>query len=370
VPIEEEIEIKRAAAEKGLLVMGPDCGTAIIHGTGLGFANKVRTGSIGLIGASGTGLQEVSVLLHDLGMGISHAIGTGGNDVSDRVGGLTMIQGIQLLEADPATEIVVVVSKPPGKCIIEKILNQLRQSSKPVIANFLGLYKKSYQEENILFTATLEETALRTVEKMRQPSQMGEPDLDNEKGALKRAKQERRNLTDTQRYVRGLFSGGTLAGEASIILQNMGSSVYGNISLDGVERLANSKISKGHCIIDLGADEFTLGKPHPMIEPEMRRERLLEEARDPQVAVILLDFVLGYGAHPNPVGATVPHLEMVKRETKRNGRSVPIVTSVCGTDEDPQDKSVQIRMLEKCGVLVMPSNAQAARVAAHIALRS
>jgi FdrA protein len=369
VPVEEEIEIKMLAAERGLLVMGPDCGTAIIHGKALGFANKVRQGSIGLIGASGTGLQEVSVLLHDLGMGISHAIGTGGNDVSDQVGALTMIQGIQLLEADPATEILVVVSKPPGKRTMEKVLNQLKQCSKPVISNFLGVHKKSSLEDNILFTVSLEETALKTAEKMRQPSQMRKSSIGSKSTALKRVDRERSTLKDTQKYVRGLFTGGTLAAEASIILQDIVSPVYGNISLGGVEGLGDPRTSRGHCIIDLGADEFTLGKPHPMIEPEMRRERLLEEAQDPEVAVILLDFVLGYGVHPDPADATIPHLEMARRRSERDGRSIPIVASVCGTDEDPQNKSAQIRMLEECGVIVLPTNAQAVRVAAHIAFR-
>jgi FdrA protein len=152
-------------------------------------------------------------------------------------------------------------------------------------------------------------------------------------------------------------------------LQDIISPVYGNISLGAVEGLGDPGISQGHCIIDLGADEFTLGKPHPMIEPEMRRERLLEEAHDAEVAVILLDFVLGYGVHPDPAGATVPYLEMARRKSEGDGRSIPIVASVCGTDEDPQNKSAQIRMLEECGVIVLPTNAQAARVAAHIAFR-
>lgn len=365
VPIEDEVQIKRLAAEKGLLVMGPDCGTAIISGIGLGFANKVRRGSVGLIGASGTGLQEVSVLLHDMGMGISHAIGTGSNDVSDQVGGLTMLQGIRWLEADPATEMIVVVSKPPGSQTMELVLDQLKQCSKPVIANFLGAYRKSFMEKNTLFTMTLEGTALRAAGKIRPThSQI------NTEALLTKAKQVKINLSDKQKYIRGLFSGGTLATETCIILQEMISSLSGNISLSGIRRLANSKISEGHSIIDLGADEFTLGKPHPMIEPEMRRERLLAEAKDPEVAVILLDFVLGYGVHPDPAGATIPYIEKSKRIAQEDGRSLPVVASVCGTDGDPQNKSAQVSMLEEHDVIVLPNNAQATRVAAHIALRS
>jgi FdrA protein len=350
--------------------MGPDCGTAILQGVALGFANKVRKGPIGLIGASGTGLQEVSVLIHHLGMGISHAIGTGSNDVSDQVGGLTMIQGIKWLEADPATEIIIVVSKPPASQAMEKILAQLKQCRKPAIANFLGAYNKSFSEENILFTATLEETALKAVEKMGRSPQGSEPSLEDAERAFAKAKREAMSLKKNQKYIRGLFGGGTLATEACIVLQEMVSPLAGNISLSGVKKLVNARKSEGHSIIDLGADEFTLGKPHPMIEPEMRKERLLAEARDPEVAVILLDFVLGYGAHPDPVGATIPHFEKMRQIARERGLIQAIVASVCGTDEDPQNRSAQIRSLEEHGVIVLPNNAQAARAAGLIALRS
>lgn len=369
VPIEDEVEIKRLAKEKGLIVMGPDCGTAIIGGVALGFANKVNKGNIGLIGASGTGLQEVSVILHNLGIGISHAIGTGSNDVSKEVCGLTMIQGIEWLEADPNTKIIVIISKPPASITAHEVLTHLRRCTKPVVVNFLGVYDKSFQESNIYFTTSLEETARKVAQiegkllKYKALFSIG-------KGtSYEFRKKIKKNLLDTQKYVRGLFSGGTLALEACIILKEMVSEVYGNISLSWVTKLLDSKVSKGHCIIDLGADEFTLGKPHPMLEPEMRKERLLAEAKDPEVAVILLDFVLGYGAHPDPVGVTIPYIEEAKRITRQEGRYISIVASVCGTDEDPQNRSEQRNMLEEHGVIVLPNNAQAARFAALAALR-
>lgn len=252
VPIEDEVEIKKLAMKNGLLVMGPDCGTVIINGVVLAFGNKVRRGSVGLIGASGTGLQEVSVLIHDLGMGVSHAIGTGSNDVSDQVGGLTILQGIKLLDADPTTEIIVVVSKPPGSCTLKKVLDQLKRCSKPVIANFLGLHKNSFMEKNIVFTVTLEETALKVAERIGGSSQISDSWFGNSKSVLRREKQEQINLVDTQKYVRGLFSGGTLATEACIIMQNLALSVSGNISFRGVTKLADPKRSQGHCVIDLG----------------------------------------------------------------------------------------------------------------------
>jgi FdrA protein len=369
VPVEDEIEIKKFAAGVGLLVMGPDCGTAILGGVALAFANKVRNGSIGLVGASGTGLQEVSVQVHHLGMGISHAIGTGTNDVSDRVGGLTMIQEIKWLESDPATESIIVVSKPPAPATMEKVLAELKQCRKPVIANFLGANKATFSEGNILFTVTLEETAIKAAERMGRPSST-EEGLKGIEEALAKAKQEAMMLNVGQKYIRGLFSGGTLATEACIVLGEKIPSLAGNISLSGVRKLTNARKSDGHSIIDLGADEFTLGKPHPMIEPEMRKERLLAEARDPEVAVVLLDFVLGYGAHPDPVGATIPYLERMKAIAREDGRDLAIIASVCGTDEDPQNRSSQVRVLEEHGVIVLPTNAQAARAAALIALRA
>src|SRR5580704_9603583 len=91
VPIAEEASLKHEARERGLMVMGPDCGTAIIGGVPLAFANAVPRGDIGIIGASGTGIQEVSTLIARAGRGVRHAIGTGGRDMHAEVGGLTTL---------------------------------------------------------------------------------------------------------------------------------------------------------------------------------------------------------------------------------------------------------------------------------------
>jgi FdrA protein len=367
---EDEILIKKMAAEQRLLVMGPDCGTAIINGVALGFANDVRHGSIGLVGASGTGLQEVSVLIHHAGAGISHVIGTGSNDVSDQVGGVTMLHGIKLLEADPTTDIVVIVSKLPGSRTLAKILRELKGCSKPVVANFLGQYSESFSDGNVFYTLTLEETAVRAVGQIDQTNEIQSMGVEDGDSMLKTMELERRKLADHQKYVRGLFSGGTLATEACVIMLRMLPALRGNISLRGVAKLDDPNKSNGHCIIDLGADEFTLGKPHPMLEPEMRRDRLLVEAQDPEVAVLLLDFVLGYGVHPDPADATIPTIAMAKKIAEEDGRHLPIVASVCGTEEDPQNKTAQVDKLEKHGVIVLSTNAQAARFAGLIAAKS
>lgn len=365
VPLRDEIEIKRCGVNKGKLVMGPDCGTAIINGVALGFANRIRRGPVGLVGASGTGLQEVSVLVHRQGAGVSHAIGTGSRDVLDDVGGSSMIEGIRLLEADRDTRVIAVVSKPPGNRTLETIRKHLQLCSKPVIVNFLGNYTKSFEEDNLQFTLTLEETATNAVKKAG-----GLQDFRWKRdGASPVIEPQQYELTDRQRYVRGLFGGGTLAVEACVILRNIVSPLWSNFKLSGVKQLEDSKVSKGHCIVDLGAEEFTVGRPHPMLEPAMRKERILSEAEDPEVAVILLDFVLGYGMHPDPIGATISYIDKAQQVAKRAGRQLQIVCSVCGTDEDPQSRSAGIELLQQYGVIVAATNAEAARISAVIALR-
>jgi FdrA protein len=253
---------------------------------------------------------------------------------------------------------------------LERLLNELEQCKKRVIVNFLGLYGESLVGKNIVFTTTLEETALKTAEMIGRPPQLRDYSHDIGESIIAKAKQRGIIMKDTQKYVRGLFGGGTLAAEACIILQDMVSPIYGNFSLRGVTKIVGSEMSKGHCIIDMGADEFTSGKPHPMIAPEMRGERLLAEASDPEVAVILLDFVLGYGVHLDPAGSTITYIEMTKRISEGHGRYLPVIASVCGTSEDPQQKSKQISMLEQHDVIVLPNNAQAARAAVSVALRS
>src|SRR5690606_14776291 len=100
VTVEDEIKLKDLAVKKDLLMMGPDCGTAIINGVGLCFANKIKRGPIGLVAASGTGLQEVTVLIDQFGGGISQAIGVGGRDLSKDVMGRMTLHAINALNAD------------------------------------------------------------------------------------------------------------------------------------------------------------------------------------------------------------------------------------------------------------------------------
>jgi FdrA protein len=138
VSLAHEREIKTLAREKNLLVMGPDCGTAIINGMPLGFANVVRRGAIGVVAASGTGLQEVTCCIDQLGAGISQALGTGGHDLHESIGGISMLYGLDALSADPDTRVIVLISKPPAPAVAEKILARARAAGKPVVVNFLG----------------------------------------------------------------------------------------------------------------------------------------------------------------------------------------------------------------------------------------
>jgi FdrA protein len=359
VSLQDELELKKIAQKKGLLAMGPDCGTAIINGVALGFANVVRRGDIGVVGASGTGLQEVSCLIHRAGAGISQGIGTGGRDLSEEIGGITMRQGIKVLEKDPATKIILLVSKPPAKKVVRSIIEEVKKCTKPFVINFLGS-KTEKDNGRIYFVSTLEEAATKAINLSKKEEYR--PGICQEKiNSL--VKRETLRLNRKQRYIRGLFSGGSLCDEAMLILEGLIGDIYSNISLKPSLKLRKSNVSQKNSLVDLGDDEFTQGRPHPMIDFNLRNERIIQEAEDPQTAVILLDIVLGYGAHPDPASALAPAIKEAKK------KNISVVGSLCGTEDDPQDYKRQKESLEKMGVIIMPSNAQAAKFAAQIVAR-
>ena len=350
VPLEDEIELKRIAATNGLLVMGPDCGTAIINGVGLGFANKVRRGSIGIVAASGTGLQQVSSRIHQIGGGITHAIGTGGRDLTEAVNAITARQGLELLSRDPNTQVIVLISKPPASTVAGELVEMARQSRKPVIINFIGYSTQMRVVDNVHFATTFDETAELAVH-LANSASISDNVRDSDTG----------RFAPGQRYLRGLFSGGTLAYETLLILQNYLPAVYSNAPLDKKFRLNDSLVSQAHTVIDLGEDEFTVGRLHPMLDNDLRIRRLEAEANDPQVAVILLDVVLGFGAHPDPASELAPAIARAKAKVKSAGRFLEVVAVVSGTDEDPQDMHAQMQKLKDAGVVVEASNDAAVR---------
>ncbi len=353
VTVEEESALKRMAAQSGRLVMGPDCGTAIVNGIGLGFANQVRRGPIGLVGASGTGLQQVSCRIHQLGSGITHALGTGGRDLSPEAGAVTTRQGLDLLSRDPATRVIVLISKPPSPPVVDGLLAAARLTGKPVVVDFIGYVGR--RRGNVHLTTTLDETAELAVELAAVKTDVEPaPDLNLERFA------------SGQRYLRGLFSGGTLAYEAMLVLQDYMPAVYSNAPLDSSYRLTNSLVSQADTVIDLGEDEFTVGRLHPMMDNDLRIRRLQQEAADPEVAVILLDIVLGYGAHPAPASELAPAIAGARARAEQEGRHLEVVAVLVGTDEDPQDLESERRQLEHAGATVEASNEAAARRAGRL----
>jgi len=355
VSVEEEIELKKTASEKGLLVMGPDCGTAIIRGIGLGFANKVRLGPIGVVAAAGTGLQQVSSRIHQLGSGMTYGIGTGGRDLSEKIGAVTFRQAVELLSRDEETKVIVMVSKPPAPKVAEEVLKAARQAGKPVVVNFIGRTRGTKQLDNLYFASSLDDAARLAVE-LANGQESKKVSVDHKIS----------RFAPGQRYLRGLFSGGTLAYEAQYILQDYLPQVFANAPLNKENKLPNSLVSQAHSIVDLGEDEFTVGRLHPMMDNEMRIRRLMEEAADPEVAVIMLDVVIGYGSHPDPACELAPAIEKARALAQKDGRYLEVVAVVTGTDEDPQNLESQIQQLKAAGVWVETSNDKMVRYAGEL----
>jgi FdrA protein len=375
VPPEHELELKQYARQRGLLVMGPGAGTAILSGKAVGFANVVRKGNAGIVAAAGTGLQEVSVLLSEAGVGVSAGLGTGGGDVMDRIGGIMMLQSIDALEKDTASKLILLVSKPPDSKVKAKLLEHIaRETKKRYVICFLG--GESYEipqasRNRISGTKTLHAAILEAIRTIQGTSQAGAekrfgiPPTD----LIAQADRIAKELRSNQRYVRGLYAGGTLAYETLVILDRMLGRVYSNAPLESRPKLSNSNVSVENSVVDLGEEEFTAGRAHPMIDPTIRNLRLIEEARDGDVAVIMIDVMLGFGSNLDPAGAMLGAIFEARRIAKSNGRSLPILAHVCGTEQDPQPLSQQAKKLEEAGVHVFPTNAMMAIAGALIARR-
>ena len=364
VSLADEIGLKQFAVERGLLLMGPGAGTAIINGVGLGFANQVPRGDIGIISAAGTGLQEVSTLLAKAGFGISQAIGAGGRDLSKAVGGLMFFAALDALQSDPETNLIVLISKPPDEDIVAQLLTRLENSSKPVVLCLLGAEAPATLGYNLHFTRTLEECAL-VAQAVHTTSDLDLSGLikSRDEKLYEKYQSLKENFSPEQQYIRALFSGGTLCYEAQVIWEDViAGIVYSNAPLRKRHGLPDSNLSQGHTALDLGEEEFTIGRPHPMIDNELRIQRMFTEAEDPQTAVILLDVVLGYGAHPNPA----EELSQAIKNIRLDHPNIIWIASIIGTDGDPQNLSQSSDVLSQAGVILCDSNAQAARLAAFM----
>jgi len=360
---EHELELKLYAKEKGLLVMGPGAGTSIIGGKAIAFANVVKKGKVAVVAAAGTGLQEVTVLLSEAGLGVSEALGTGGGDVKGKIGGIMMLQSIDALEQDPESNTLVVVSKPPDVDVKKSILDHMaKKTKKRYVTCFIG--PESYDipssiRPRVRGTKTLHAAVLEAI-RVAEPSREAEivkrfSILQNEMVAL--ANRICKGLNDKQKYIRGLYTGGTFAYETLVILGRMIGDVYSNAPIDPKLKLADSYQSVKDSIVDLGEEEFTVGRAHPMIDPTIRKMRLIEEAKDPEVAVIIMDFMLGYGSHSDPAGAMLGAISDAKKIAAKDGRALPMLAHVCGTEQDPQPLSDQLGKLRNAGIEVFPTNA-------------
>jgi FdrA protein len=354
VTVEDEVRLKEHAARRGRLMMGPGAGTAMLAGTGLGFANVVRRGPVGVIAAAGTGAQEVMSLLHRWGCGVSHVIGLGGRDMSEAVGGRMASIALDALNDDPLTEVILFVSKPPARGVAERVLS--RAGSKPLVAALIGHDRPAGRPAGLHLADTLEGGVVRALELVgvtpRDPSRSDGPSVES---VIER-------LAPTRTAVRGLYSGGTLCYEALVLLGRTVGPVWSNTPID--KRFGLPAPQGASVCLDLGEEEFTRGRPHPMIDPEGRVEMVRELAGDSHVAVVLLDVVLGHGAHADPAGMLAPACAQI-----REASGPQVVAYVLGTDRDPQGYGDQVATLVDAGCLVTQTAARAALTAAAIATR-
>jgi len=365
VPVEEELKLKELASERHLLVMGPDCGTSILGGVGIGFANAVRQGRIAAIGPSGTGLQEFTTLVHHAGYGISHALGTGSHDLSDRIGGITTFAALEALEQDPQTDVVAIIAKPPGANTLRGLGERLSTYSKPVVTCFLGVRSAEAASHGTRRVArTIDDAARLAVECFMGAESDAPTGLSDQE--LQHAADVRQRWSAAQKYLRGVFAGGTFCYQAQQIMQERGLRIHSNVPLDLGLGLENPNTSVGHTVLDMGDDAYTLGRPHPMIDPTMRKQRITLEGQDPEVAVLLVDFILGQNASGDPVGDLVDPIQRARETAQARDGELTVVASICGTEADYQDLSLQRRLLEDAGVIVFPSSTRAALFCAQL----
>lgn len=348
VTIEDEAALKKKAHEKGLAVMGPDCGTGIIKSVPVAFTNSVAPGRIGIIGASGTGIQELTTIIDRLGEGVTNAIGTGGRDLSGAVGGTTMLDMIEVMEKDEEVKVLLIISKPPTKEVRDRIWSRLSCCTKPVVTLFLG-EKPEYHEENFYHAYTLEEAAKIAVSLVRGEEITG----------AEKEKQYETVFDDSEKKtIKAYYSGGTLAGEAAMLIKDALGNKIPPQKAEGF--MLNTD---GHIVVDLGDDVYTQGKPHPMIDPAKRIECMKEAMDDASTGVILFDIMLGYGSHEDMAGALLPTVKELKEKADAEGRKLVFVSTVCGTRRDFQGYDKAVDTLKSAGVLVCETNKEAVRTA-------
>ncbi|MBE3581872.1 MAG: acyl-CoA synthetase FdrA [Thermoanaerobacteraceae bacterium] len=361
VSLEEEVMVKKLAQEKGLLVMGPDCGTAVVGGLGLGFANKVRPGHLGIVAASGTGLQQVLAVIDRLGEGITHAIGTGGRDLRQEVGGITTLLALEMLEQDDNTKVKIVISKPPAPEVREKVVRALEEGTKPAVVCFMG-EMGGEDRGKVKFAGSLEEAGVLACSIVSGK----EGSLYYQEKDIEELARELTGGRPVRGYLRGLYCGGTLCDETLTFLAHKGIPVHSNVAWEPELLLKSPEESRGHSCLDLGDDYFTRGRPHPMLEPGLRVPRYLKEAQDEEVAILLFDVVLGFGCHPDPAGVTAEAVREAARIARQAGRQLIQIAVLVGTEGDPQGLREQEKVLREAGATVLYSNYAAAQLVARL----
>lgn len=366
VLLEDEIQLKKVALKNHLLLMGPEAGTSIINGTVLGFGNRVRMGNVGIIGASGTGIQESSTLLDMCGSGVSQAIGVGGRDMHQEIGGLMTLQAIKALENDPETEVVLLVSKPVDNAVRNMIVNTIEKDAKKKYALCLIGEKGGddlFDSGQIVFAKSIQSSVLKAL-KLSDPKAYKNTQERFSKelhDAISLTKELSNRLSGRQRYIRGFFAGGTMCYESTMIIQQMmgrrGEKIYSNLAPpDSNLHLNGSQKSIEHTFIDFGDLEFTAARPHPIIDPSLRVKRIIEEAKDPNIAVIIIDIITGYSVANNTVQLHANSIkDAISIARQEENRTVPVFVYICGTDKDVPASEIDI--LKASGAQVFRSNA-------------
>lgn len=358
VPLEDEIYLKNLALENNVLFMGPEAGTTILNGTVFGFGNRIRKGSVGIIGASGTGIQESSTLIDLFGEGISHAIGVGGRDLRNDIGGMMTIKAMEIFENDPNTEAVLLVSKPVDNDVRNKIINKINNfSKKNYVLCLVGDNENREDTDKIKFSKSIQISVLKILKSLNDDSYKKiKAIIGNQvNDSIKLAESISNGLNNEQKFVRGFFAGGTLCYESKIILEQMIGKIHSNLSSDGEYSIKGNVSSKENTLIDFGEEEFTSARPHPIIDPLLRKNRILEDANDPNVGVIIIDIICGINAAKNTISF---HAETIKKAidiAKENGRKLSVFAYICGTEKDVSEN--ELKLLTDSGAKLFTSNA-------------
>ena len=361
VPLEDERKMKELAREKGLLCMGPDCGVANINGSALVLASINNRGPFGICGATGTGIQHVAAILHECGTGVSQTIGTGGNDLKEKVGGIMMQMGIDALEADSETKYIILISRKPADSVLEPLYQKIEKCTKPVVVFFMGEDKETVEKRGGIYASNLDDCAEKALNLIGKTFKK---ETDEEIREI--AKKACENRPSSQRYLRGLYTGGTYMDEAMRAMTGVIGDIYSNAPLEERLRLSDSTVTKENSCIDYGEEEFTQGRPHPAIDPSIRKPFILKEAMDKEVAVIILDFILTPPGHMDPCGYVLDDVKKAMEEAEKEGRKLVVIGVVLGTDADLQNKSEQVTKMKDAGVIMAKTNYSAALIASEI----